>query len=394
MKKYLFAGLGAFALCVLIIVLWAMRALSNLPDVSTLKHYRPAAAAEVLDKDGTLLTLFYDRKFRIWIPIAGLPDLVIHAVVTAEDDTFFEHHGVNFKATWDAMLHDVKKRRFARGGSTITQQMIKNVFLSKEKTVTRKLREYVLAIKAEELLSKRRILEIYLNEVEWGDKIYGIEAASRFYLDKHASELTVAEAALLAGMLPNPHYYNPYKRPAKARSRQERVLFNMQQAKLITQDEYTAALQEPLNLRQEGSRSLDISSFSGGNGGPCYHHELEQILVSVIGEQELYHNGGTIKTTLDQFLQNEFSNAESSQKEEDDSSSERIPVVMQGNKIRAIICGEGREAEVRSTLESLGLFYESYNVGDIEVDAIRPEQIINTEDEEKNNHENIKTTPN
>ena len=81
MKKYLFAGLGAFALCVLLIVLWTMRVLSNLPDVSTLKHYRPAAAAEVLDKDGTLLTLFYDRKFRIWIPIAGLPELVINAVV-------------------------------------------------------------------------------------------------------------------------------------------------------------------------------------------------------------------------------------------------------------------------------------------------------------------------
>ena len=376
MKKYLFAGLGAFALCVLIIVLWTMRVLSNLPDISTLKHYRPAAAAEVLDKDGTLLTLFYDRKFRIWIPITGLPDLVINAVVTAEDDTFFEHHGVNYKATREAMLHDVKKRRFSRGGSTITQQMIKNVFLSKEKTVTRKLREYVLAIKAEEILTKHRILEIYLNEVEWGDNIYGIEAASRFYLDKHASELTAAEAALLAGMLPNPHYYNPYKRPAKARDRQERVLFNMQQAKLITQDEYSAALQEPLKLRQDGSSRMDLSAFKAGNGGPCYHDALEQMLVSVIGEQKLYHRGGTINTTLEKSLQNEFSNLEGSLKDGEDRISGRIPVVMQGNKIRAIICGEGREAEARSKLESLGVFYDSYNVGVIGADAIEGEQII------------------
>jgi membrane peptidoglycan carboxypeptidase len=383
MKKYLFAGLGAFALCVLIIVLWTMRVLSNLPDISTLKHYRPAAAAEVLDKDGTLLTLFYDRKFRIWIPITGLPDLVINAVVTAEDDTFFEHHGVNYKATREAMLHDVKKRRFSRGGSTITQQMIKNVFLSKEKTLTRKLREYVLAIKAEEILTKHRILEIYLNEVEWGDNIYGIEAASRYYLDKHASELTPAEAALLAGMLPNPHYYNPYKRPAKARARQERVLFNMQQAKLITQDEYAAALQEPLKLRQDGSSRMDLSAFKAGIGGPCYHDALEQMLVSVIGEQKLYHRGGTINTTLDKSLQNEFSNLEGSLKDGEDRSSGRIPVVMQGNKIRAIICGEGREAEARSKLESLGVFYESHNVGVIEADAIEREQIIDTVDDGK-----------
>ncbi len=350
-----------------------MRVLSNLPDVSTLKHYRPAAAAEVLDKDGNLLTLFYDRKFRIWVPIAGLPDIVINAVVTAEDDTFFEHHGVNYKATRDALLHDVQKRRFARGGSTITQQMIKNVFLSKEKTVTRKLREYVLAIKAEEILSKHRILEIYLNEVEWGDNIYGIEAASRFYLDKHASELTVAEAALLAGMLPNPHYYNPYKRPAKARDRQERVLFNMQQAKIITQDEYAAALQEPLKLRQEGSNRLDLSALTNGKNRPCYQTALEQMLVSLVGEQKLYRGGKAIRTTLDKSLQNEFSNPQGSSQS---GEGQRVTIVTQGNKIRAIICGEGREAEVKSTLGTFKSFFNGYDVSVTAIDTITREQIM------------------
>ncbi len=133
MKKYIFTGLGALALCVLIITAWTISVISNLPDVSTLKYYRPPAVAEVLDKDGNLLTHYYDHKFRIWVSIDGIPDLVISAVVTAEDDTFFQHHGVNYKATREAMLHDVKKRRFARGGSTITQQMIKNVFLSRER---------------------------------------------------------------------------------------------------------------------------------------------------------------------------------------------------------------------------------------------------------------------
>jgi monofunctional biosynthetic peptidoglycan transglycosylase len=384
MKKYLFAGLGVLVLCVLILGAWTMRVLSNLPDVSTLKRYRPAAAAEVLDKDGNLLTIFYDRKFRIWVPISGLPDVVINAVVIAEDDTFFEHHGVNYKATREALLHDMRKRKFSRGGSTITQQMIKNVFLSKEKTLTRKLREYVLARKAEEILTKHRILEIYLNEVEWGENIYGIESASRFYLDKHASELTPGEAALLAGMLPNPRYYNPYKRPEKARIRQERVLFNMQQAKVITQDEYAAALQSPLKLRQEGSNRMDLSALTAGrNSRPCYHPALERMLVSMIGEQDLFHRGGTIRTTLEKSLQNEVGGREGSMPDRAVERAGSIPVVMQGNKIRAIICGEGREAEVRSQLESPGVFSVSYDVSVISFDAIAREQIIDTVDDGK-----------
>jgi len=376
MKKYLFAGLGALALCVLILSLWFLRVLSNLPDVSVLKHYRPAAAADVLARDGSLLTQYYDRKFRIWVPIAGLPDIVVNAVVIAEDDTFFEHHGVNFKATRDALMHDVGKRKFARGGSTITQQMIKNVFLSKEKTITRKVREYVLARKAEEIISKHRILEIYLNEVEWGENIYGIEAASRFYFDKHAAELTTAEAALLAGMLPNPRYYNPYEKLHRARARQERVLFNMQQAKLITQDEYAAALQSSLNLRQEGSNRIDLSALAKGTGKPFYYHALEQILVSAIGEQELYHSGRIVRTTLDKSLQNELRNWEGSSQERAAAPDRRIVVVKEGGLIRAIVCGEGSEAMVRSKLDSFGETPGGYDVGAIDPDTITREQII------------------
>ncbi len=368
--------MGVLALCVLVIGMWVLRVLSNLPDVSFLKHYRPAAAAEVLDKDGNLLTRYYDRKFRIWAPIAGLPDVVINAVVTAEDDTFFEHHGVNYKATRDALLHDVQKRKFARGGSTITQQMIKNVLLSKEKTITRKLREYVLARKAEDLLTKHRILEIYLNEVEWGENIYGIEAASHFYLDKQASDLTIAEAALLAGMLPNPRYYNPYKRLEKAKDRQERVLFNMQQAKLITQDEYAAALQSPLKLRQEGTSRIDLSALTTGKVGPCYYRALEQMLVSAVGEQTLYRSGGIIHTTLDKTLQNELRQWEESLPERASLPAARVIVVRQGEQIRAMVCVEGREQEVHAKLASFGLLYNGYEVTVVSPDSVVSEQIV------------------
>ena len=151
MKKPFIAGIGVLALSVVLIFLWFLLVLADLPDVNVLKHYRPAVAGEVLDKDGAVLTNFFDRKFRVWTPLSVLPEVVIQAVVIAEDDTFFEHHGVNYKATRDALVHDMQRRRFARGGSTITQQMIKNVLLGREKTIARKVREYVLARRAEDI---------------------------------------------------------------------------------------------------------------------------------------------------------------------------------------------------------------------------------------------------
>ncbi len=376
MKKVFFAGLAILAVIALVVVYYGFSVLSHLPNIAVLKHYRPAAAAEVLDKDGSVLTQYYDRKFRIWVPIRGLPDIIIKAVTTAEDDTFFEHHGVNYKATWDALVLDVQKRRFARGGSTITQQMIKNVFLSKEKTISRKLREYVLARKAEEILTKRQILEIYLNEVEWGENIYGIEAASRYYLDKHASELTIGEAALLAGMLPNPRYYNPFKRPDKARDRQERVLFNMQQAKLISQDEYAAALAEPFNLRQEGRGRFDFTTLIGGHGRPCYQYALEQMLVALYGEQALYRGRITIKTTLDKSLQEELDRWEKSFGSPAEPNLSRVTVVQQDGKIRAMICTEGKEADLQARLDAPFPALNTYSVSEVSPEAVSREQII------------------
>ncbi len=375
MKKTLFIGLGVLAVSVLAVVIWFFLALSKLPDVSVLKHYRPAAAAEVLDKDGTILTHYYDRKFRIWTPISALSDVVVEAVVTAEDDTFFAHRGVNYKATWDALVLDVQKRRFARGGSTITQQMIKNVLLSKEKTITRKVREYVLATKAEEILSKRKILEIYLNEVEWGENIYGIEAAGRYYLDKHAADLSVAESALLAGMLPNPRYYNPFKRMDKARHRQEQVLFNMQQAKLISQDEYGAALAASVMLRKEGSGRFDFGALGNANGRPCYQHVLEKILVELYGEHAVYRSGMTIGTTLDKTLQDSLRQWSEARPEKGENGG-KVLVVSQGGMVRAILCADDKEEEVRSRLESLGFASGNYEIGTAAPLSITREQII------------------
>jgi membrane peptidoglycan carboxypeptidase len=381
MKKYLLFGLGIVTLFAVAIAFWITYTVTGLPDVSSLKHYRPHAAAEVFDKDGRLLTNYYDRKFRLWVPISAIPDIVIQAVVTAEDDTFFEHKGVNYKATWDALVHDMKKHRFARGGSTITQQMIKNVLLSKEKTINRKVREYLLAVKAEELLTKRQILEIYLNEVEWGDNIFGIEAASRFYLDKHVAELTAAEASLLAGMLPNPRYFNPFKRMEKARDRQERILFNMQQAKILSPEEYTSALAAPVKLRQENAGKLYLPGLAKGNHRPCYEHALERALLAVFGEHDVYRSGRAIKTTIDGSLQAELDLQKGPSPGEGNAVPDEVLVVKQGDLIRAFVCDVDKEQEIRDEVSSHWFTVPGYEVSRSSLQSINREQIVQSMDD-------------
>ncbi|MDH4164499.1 MAG: penicillin-binding protein [Nitrospirota bacterium] len=373
-KKIILTGLAALALLLLAVGAWIMAVLSDLPDVALLKQYRPAAASEVLDRNGAIITHFYDRTFRVWTPITAVPDRVIRAVVTAEDDTFFGHGGVNYKAVWEALQHDVRKKRFARGGSTITQQMIKNVLLSKEKTIKRKVREFVLARQAEDLLTKRQILEIYLNEVEWGAGIHGIEAASRYYFDKHVAELSAAQTALLAGMLPNPKYYDPFKRPDKSRQRQEQVLFNMFQAKQMTEEEYRAALQEPLKLRDASSTRFDFARLSGGER-PCSQKVLERVLIDTYGEQALYRKGLRITTTLDRSLQNGFTSTLVTGQTGTIDVPDSLLVLQEGNEIRAISCS-GTEEDARFFINTVNTPSTAYEVMSLPASAITGERLI------------------
>ena len=144
---------------------------------------------------------------------------------------------------------NVKRRGYIRGASTITMQLARNAFLSKEKTLTRKVREIILARRIEKVLSKPRIFELYLNIVEWGPNIYGAEAAARYYFGKSASDLNMAEASLLAAMLPNPKRFNPMVRMSTVKKLQKRVLTLLQDAKVITSEEFKVLLVEPIYLR-------------------------------------------------------------------------------------------------------------------------------------------------
>jgi monofunctional glycosyltransferase len=180
------------------------------PDVSRLKKENPPKTAlmEFREKQSKEK----GKRFRInqiWVPLSKISPYLSKAVLIAEDDKFWSHEGFDYEAIEKAIEKDIKMKRFKFGGSTISQQLARNLYLSSEKSLLRKIREAIITWRMERVLSKRRILELYLNVVEWGDGIFGVEAASRHYYGKSSSELTPQEAARLAVVLPNPRKYNP-----------------------------------------------------------------------------------------------------------------------------------------------------------------------------------------
>ncbi len=149
------------------------------------------------------------RVYQVWTPFSKISPYLVKAVLIAEDDKFWKHEGFDYEAIEKAIEKDLKAKKFKFGGSTITQQLARNLYLSPEKSILRKISEAIITWRMEQVLSKKRILELYLNVAEWGDGIFGAEAASRHYYGKPSSELTPEEAARLASILPNPRKYNP-----------------------------------------------------------------------------------------------------------------------------------------------------------------------------------------
>jgi monofunctional biosynthetic peptidoglycan transglycosylase len=173
------------------------------------------------------------RRVRRWVPLSRVSRHLVCAVVVAEDPNFFGHEGIDWGAVRESIETNVKKRRFARGASTITQQLAKNLFFTTRKSVTRKLREMIVARWLEDDLSKRRILELYLNVIEWGDGLYGCESAARRYYGKSAAHLSAAEAAGLTAMIPSPRRINRRVDPTRHARAQRRILRLMQRFRFV-----------------------------------------------------------------------------------------------------------------------------------------------------------------
>jgi monofunctional biosynthetic peptidoglycan transglycosylase len=324
---------------------WIVWTVYSLPDARLIATYRPEDSTEVLDRNGIVLTHLMVDEFRIWAPLSEIATNLQMAVIAAEDDTFFQHEGINYKAAWEALKEDLKKKRYARGGSTITQQLVKNVFLTREKTITRKLKEFILSRRVEEILSKRRILELYLNEVEWGPGVYGAEASARYYFDKHAAELTVPEGAMLAAMLTNPKRFDPADHRLRLKRRQELILELMRVDRLLTREEYDQSLLQPVVFRYEKiGQQFPIAAES------CHLRFLRAGLMEIGGGARLYQAGHKIRTTLDaglqQYLQEQLSQLSDRSPHAD--APPGLLLVEEGDKILAMACVWGLEEGVKA----------------------------------------------
>jgi monofunctional biosynthetic peptidoglycan transglycosylase len=336
---------------------WIYLLSKDLPDPSVINSYRPDLSTEILDTHGRALAYLFNQEHRLWVPLSEISENLQMAVIVAEDDTFFQHRGINYRETWNALKVDLEKGRYARGGSTITQQLAKNIFLNKEKTLERKVKEYFLTREIEKRITKKRILELYLNEVEWGDGIYGAEAASRTYFGKPASQVENHEAALLAAMLPNPKYFNPYIRLERVKKRQQRILRLMYVDKLLTREELSAAQAAPLVLREETKYPLLMASqgrWKTRSAESCPMRLLEEYLLKKYGNKIIYHKGVKIRTALDVDLQDTFGLGIRESLEfldenlegftQHGSASEPWLLLMKlENTPRALVCVEGQE---------------------------------------------------
>jgi monofunctional glycosyltransferase len=241
MKKFI-----RLAILVLIAALVASIGLYFIyPDVAKLKKVSPKKTAFMEYREKEWQNQGKKKKIvQQWVPLSQIPPYVIKAVIIAEDDKFWTHEGFDYEAMQKAVEKDIKKRKFALGGSTISQQLAKNLYLTPSKNPVRKIKEAILTWRLERNLSKKRIIELYLNCVEWGDGLFGIEAAARHYFSKDVSELTAQEAARLAAVLPNPIRFNPTGTSKYVESRADRI-YEIMVKRGIVIPEYEEMLSEP-----------------------------------------------------------------------------------------------------------------------------------------------------
>ncbi len=277
------------------LILWIFS--NDLPDYRFLKNYKPPVSSRVYAGNGELISEFSTEK-RIFVPYESIPDKVLYSFLSAEDKNFFNHPGIDAKGIVRAVvknIHNILTSKRLEGASTITQQVAKNFLLSNEVSISRKIKEAILAFRIERALSKKRIMELYLNEIYLGQGTYGVAAASLEYFDKSISKLEFEEAALLAALPKAPSKYNPFKSPALAMERRNIVVNNLYENNYIKKKEYENLKNKPINLKQRKIKLLEDSNY--------YSEEVRRILIKDYGFDKIYKEGLHIKTPINPVFQ-------------------------------------------------------------------------------------------
>ena len=297
MFKFLNFSLKFTIISILVVLLFSLSTLwyfsIGLPDYKKLSNYQPPISSRVYSNDGKLIAEYAIEK-RLFVPYDSIPEVVINSFLSAEDKNFFDHPGIDAKGILRAVLNNIKnisQNKRLEGASTITQQVAKNFLLTNEVSMKRKIKEAILAFRIESAYSKKRILELYLNQIYLGQGTYGIAAASLEYFDKSIKELNYPDAALLAALPKAPSRYNPYKYPEIGKFRRDLVLKNLMENNFISKKEFKIFKNKKLKLKK---RKIEIL-----NEANSYTEEVRRIVNENYGFEKLYSQGLSIRTPLD-----------------------------------------------------------------------------------------------
>ena len=269
-----------------------LQILTQLPNVETISIFSPSETTEIYASDGTVLAKLHREENRYVVPLEKISPILQKAVVATEDERFYQHRGIDFQGVLRAAVTNITKKRVEEGGSTLTQQLARNLFLTRKRSITRKIAEMVLALQIERRYTKAEILELYLNQIYWGHNAYGIESASLVYFNKHASELNLAEATLLAGIIEGPEKFSPYKNMEGAKLRQASVLSKMVELGLIAEASASSAKMQPIALSTEIPNKYKFVA-------PYFTTYIINQLIDKYGEYTVYNGGLRVYTTLD-----------------------------------------------------------------------------------------------
>ena len=269
----------------------------DLPNFDKLSYYQPRLVSKIFTTNGNFLE-DYSNENRIFINYNQIPRELINCFLVSEDINFYNHFGVDFKGIARAFfknMSNILSNKRPEGASTITQQVAKNLLLTNELSYSRKIKEMILALRMENLLTKKRIMELYLNEIYLGNGSYGVASASLNYFNKSLVDLKLHEMALLAALPKAPSSYNPYKNPIRALKRRNWVLKRLLDEKFIDVETYMNLLNKPINLKRTKKILNDNASF--------FKEEVRRSLIGQFGEKKLYEGGMTVMTTLDETIQ-------------------------------------------------------------------------------------------
>ncbi len=268
----------------------------DLPKIITVADYRPLTVTRVLadgGKEDSVVGEFYKER-RYIVPYEKIPEVVVRAFISAEDDRFFDHQGINFASIIRASIANFKAGHVVQGGSTITQQVAKSLLLTPERSIVRKIKEVILASRIEKNLSKQQILYLYLNQIYLGHGAYGAQAAALTYFRKDVSQITVPEAALLAGMPQAPGKYSPHLNPKRAKERQLYVLRRMVENGFISQAQMTEAAAQPLRIYNDEDTNKKHAAY--------YVEHVRRYLIEKYGEKAVYEDGLTVSIPASSVL--------------------------------------------------------------------------------------------